>query len=205
MWDKAIEQYTRILNASGSMDPAIDEAITELMVAKYDEQINNWKAYVKTNPDKQADADTNIALYEQQKQDMLFNRMVERVQRYPNDAAYRFGLGEIYFQRGQFDKAIGEFQLSQKSAQYRIRALAFMGKCTMHKGLLEMAIEQFKAALEGFEKTDPMRKECLYDIACSYEKLNQHDPALNAFRELYAIDVNFKDTSAKLERYYKKT
>ena len=205
MWDQAIEQYNRILNASGSMDPAIDEAITEIMTAKFDEQINLWKDYVKANPDKQADADTNMALYEQQKQDMLFKRMLERIERYPNDSSYRFAIGEMYFYRGELDKAISEFQLSQKSPQYRIRALAFMGKCTAQKGLVEMALEQFKAALEGLEKSDPMRKDCLYDMGNAFERLGQEENALNSFRELYAIDVNFKDVSAKLEKYYKKT
>ena len=205
MWDQAIEQYNRILNASGSMDPAIDETITELMTAKFDEQINLWKEYVKTNPDKQADADTNTALYEQQKQEMLFKRMLERIDRYPNDSSYRFAIGEMYFRRGELDKAISEFQLSQKSPQYRIRALAFMGKCTAQKGLVEMALEQFKAALEGLEKSDPMRKDCLYDMGNAFERLGQEEQALNSFRELYAIDVNFKDVSAKLEKYYKKS
>ncbi len=204
-WDKALAQYTRILEASGSMDPAIDEEMTEILVAKFDEQINLWKEYVKQHPEQQAEADKNMALYEQQKQDMLFQRMMERVQRYPNDASYRFDLGLMYFKRNQLDQAMGEFQQSQKSPQFRTKALAMMGKCTFQKGVMvELAIEQFKAAIEGFESGDPMRKESLYDMACAYEKLGQDDKALATFRELYSIDVGFRDVSARLEKYYKK-
>ncbi len=204
-WDNAIVQYNHILEASGSMDPAIDEAITEIMVAKFDGQIDQWRDYVKLNPDQQAEADKNMALYEQQKQDMLFQRMLDRVQRYPNDASYRFSLGEMYFRRSQLDQAMAEFQLAQKSPQFRCKALAYMGKCTLQKGVMvELALEQFKAAIDGFESTDPMRKECLYDLGTAYEKLGQAEQALASFRDLYSLDVGYRDVSAKLEKYYKK-
>lgn len=202
-WDRALAQYDAIVQLSGSLDPAIDEAITDVHRARFDDAIEQWVSYGKANPDKQAEVKTNIATLTQQKEDIVFERMLERVKRYPNDAGYRFELAMLYWNRKDMDKALQEFQLSQRSPQYRRRALAYMGRCMVTKGLPDLAVEQFNAALDGMEKNDPDRKDVLYDLAQIYETRNQRDLALTCYREIYSLDVNYRDVGARLQRMYK--
>jgi len=201
-YDKAVEQYQLVIDKMGSLDPAIDDAIMEVHSARFDDAIAQWGRYAQAHPDKEAEARGNIRQLEQQRDELRLHRLLERVKRYPNDAGYRFELGELYWRRDQVDLALQEFQQSQRNPQYRRRALAYMGRCMSKKGLTDMALEQFRAALEGMEKADPERKECLYDLADAYDSKGMSDEALACLRELFSIDVNYRDVGAKLQKYY---
>jgi tetratricopeptide (TPR) repeat protein len=202
-WDAALAQYEALIALSGSLDPAIDDAITDVHRARFADAIEQWQAFARTHPEKAEEAETNIVALRKQKDDIVFDRMLQRVRRYPNDAGYRFELGMLYWQRNELDHALQELQLSQRSPQYRRRALACMGRCMVKKGLPDLAVEQFNAALDGMEKNDPDRKECLYDLALIYEQRGQRDQLLTCLREIYAMDVNFRDVGARLQELYK--
>lgn len=202
-YDKALEQYQLVIDKMGSLDPAIDDAIMEVHSARFDDAIKQWQGYAQAHPDKQAEAAANIGQLEKQKDEMRLTRLLERVRRYPNDAGYRFDLGLLYWTRNEVDLALQEFQQSQRNPQYRRRALAYMGRCMVKKGLPDMALEQFRAALDGMDKTDPERKDCLYDLAAIYETKGMQAETLAAYREIFSLDVNYRDVGAKLQAYYK--
>ncbi len=202
--DKALATYQRIVELSGTMDPVIDEAITELQCANLDKTIDEWKAYTVQNPNKQAEADVQIQATLRQKDDMLFKRQLERVERYPNDSTFRFELAQMYWKQDAWDAAMREFQFAQRSPQHRVKALAFMGRCMVKKGMADLAVEQFNLALEGMDKTDLERKDVLYHLAETYEILQQPDKALINLRELYSLDVNYRDVGEKLQKHYGK-
>ncbi|MFA4944306.1 MAG: tetratricopeptide repeat protein [Lentisphaeria bacterium] len=193
---KALATYQRSVEVSGVLDPTVEEAMTDVNSAIFDEQI----AALQGQPGQEP----RIAELERQRDEMILQRLLKRVERYPNDANYRFDLGEMYWKLELFDKAMQEFQVAQRSPQYRLRALAYMGKCMVKKELHELASEQFKLALEGLEKNDPERKEVLYNLGTTYERLNRPDDALAAFRELYSLDVNYRDIASRMQAYFKK-
>lgn len=203
-FDQALEQYEKVVVCTGTLDPAIDAAITAVHGARFDDAIAQWRDYGAAHPDKAAEAETAIAGIVQQKDELLLQRLRDRVQRYPNDASYHFDLGEMLFNRGDVDAALQEFQFAQRSPQFRRKALGYMGKSMLVKNLVDLAIEQFTAALDGMEKNDHERKEFLYSLGQAYEQKKQETEALTCYKDIYSLDVNFRDVSAKLQAYYKK-
>ncbi|MFA5203209.1 MAG: tetratricopeptide repeat protein [Lentisphaeria bacterium] len=201
-YDQALEAYDQVVACTGTLDPAIDAAMTAVHVARFDDAIAQWKQYAAEHPDKQGEAEATVAEIGKQKDELLIKRLRDRVQRYPNDASYHFELGEMLFARQEIDNALQEFQFSQRSPQFRRAALANMGRCMLAKKLYDLAIEQFGAALEGLEKSDHSRKEFLYYLAQAYEQKNRADDALNCYKEIYSLDVNFRDVAAKLQAHY---
>ncbi|NOY83062.1 MAG: tetratricopeptide repeat protein [Kiritimatiellaeota bacterium] len=202
-FDKALEHYNAVLDKTGTLDPTIDRIISEVMSQRYDEAIAKWRQYADANPEKHDEAVAQIAELEKQKDEIVFSRLRERVQRYPNDALFRFELAEALWKRKAVDEALGEFQRAARNPQLRPRAMVWMGRCLAEKGLYDLAIERFREPLQEPGPMDDDRKECLYCLAHAYEETGQTDQALEALKRIYAVDVNYRDISKRIEAYYR--
>ena len=202
-FDKALESYNRVIEQSGTMDPAIDTAMTKVLVMRFDDAIKQWRAYAAEDETRQAEAEQNIAEIEKQKGETILERYQERVQRYPNDATYRFELGELHFQRDEIDEALKQFQAAQRNPKLRARTQAYMGKCMSAKGLTDMAIEQLSAALEGTERMGSEKKDILHSLALLYADAGKDEEALKHLKEIYAVDADYRDVGQRIEKHYK--
>ena len=203
-FDKALEHYNAVAEVSGTMDPAIDSAITGVLSARFDDAIAQWRDYASEDAAREEEANERIAEIEQQKQDNILERYEQRVKRYPNDASYHFELGQLYFNNERLDEALKEFQSAQRNPQFRRRALTAMGKCMAAKGLNDMAIEQLTAALGECDKMNDEKKDILYSLALLMEEAERPEEASQALKEIYTVDVNYKDVAERIEKLYKK-
>lgn len=202
-FDKALEQYDLVVEGSGTMDPAIDVAITRVLCDRFDDAIEQWRTYGEQDESRKEEAEQKAAEIQIQKDETVFTRAKARVERYPTDAGFHFQLGEIHFSREDYDEALHEFQAAQKSPQLKRKAHTNMGKCLAAKGLFDLAIEQFKGALEGAQSMDRDKRDCLYHLGVAYESQGDGEAALDCFKEIYASDVNYLDVSARIESHYK--
>lgn len=203
-WDKAVVQYELVIKTMGALDPVIDTALTEVYAQRFDDAIAQWKSYGEQDPAQAAEAEKQITALEAERTAMIFQRMLDRVKRYPNDASYRYELGQMYFDRGELDAALPELQYAQKNPQYRRKCLALMGRCMMEKEMMEMAIDHFASALDGLERQDGDRKDFLYYQALAYEKHGELDKCMANLKEVYSIDVGFRDVAQRLQAVYQK-
>ncbi|OGV78537.1 MAG: hypothetical protein A3K19_17945 [Lentisphaerae bacterium RIFOXYB12_FULL_65_16] len=203
-FDRAIEMYEKTMETMGALDPSMDEAITRVMMAQCDDAIAQWQAYGEQDPDKKPEADQKVAEIQEQKNATLYQRYKERVDRYPNDTMYRFQLGDLHFQRGEFDDALKQLQVAQRNPQLRKRAGAGMGKCFVAKGLPDLAIETFTTALGDSQHVDGESKDILYNLAVVYEAQGNDNEALNCLKQIFAVDVNFRDVGSRIEAFYQK-
>jgi len=201
--EKALEQYNLVAEKMGAMDPAIDTAITDILCERFDDAIAQWQTFATQNPARQKEAEEKIAAIAKQKDEMVLTRLKERVERYPNDASFRFDLAEAYWRFQDVDLALREFQLAQKSPQLRRKAIIYMGKCLAAKGLHDLAVEQFLKCLEEPTPMDSDRKECLYCLGLAYEAMDKSEDAIKAFKEIFSADVNYRDVSARITAHYK--
>ena len=201
-YDKALEQYEFVIERTGTMDPAIDDAIIGVLADRFDDAIAQWREYGAAGPANEEEAAQQVAAIEEQKEEMLFERFKERVRRYPNDTKYRFALGEKLFEREDIDGAMKEFQLSQRNPRLRRNGLAYMGKCLMAKKMTDMAVEQFGMALAEDDRMDKARKDILYHLALAHGETGQHEEALKCLKQIFAADVNYRDVGQRIEQYY---
>ncbi len=191
-FDEAIEVYAaaRKVNAA---DPELDRRLTGVRVAKFDAEIASLRQAGGT-----AEADTR----ESERNQFVFDDLNERVQRYPNDLRLRFELGLQYYQYGYHDEAIQQFQLAQKSPKDRVQALYHLALCFRAKGLLDMAAMQLEQAVELLPSMSPEKIGILYELAEINQTEGKLDEASRLFKEIYRVDVTFREISKKIEEIY---
>jgi tetratricopeptide (TPR) repeat protein len=181
----------RKINAS---DPELDRSLTDARVRDFNARIEALRAGGK------ADAAEEL---EQEKTQFVFDDLVTRVQRYPNDLRLHFELGVLLFQRESYDEAIQQLQLAQRSPKERTDALFYLARSFRAKGQPDIALMQLETALELLPLMDDNRKKVLFDLGEIYEAAGNGEKAFACYREVYSADIAYQDISAKMERMFK--
>ena len=203
--DKAIEYYNMVAQEMGVMDPFIDRAIEKSTVAKYEKNLQEWQKYAEAAPDKKAEADKNIAIIEGQLNNFKLERSLERVNNYPNDLQLRYELAIIYFELGDFENALGQFQLSQKNPQRRLSSIVYLGQCFHEKKQYDIAIEEYTKAISEMISMDRQKMDALYFLGLTYEETNNIEKAVECFKQIYRANIKFKDVSDRINRLAEKS
>lgn len=198
--DKAIEYYRMVAEEMGVMDPFIDRAIEKSTVAKYEKSLQDWRKYASAAPDKKDEADKNIAIIDGQLKNYKLERALERVNNYPNDLQLRYELAIMYFELGDFENALGQFQLSQKNPQRRLASIVYLGQCFHEKKQFDIAIEEYTKAISEMLTMDRQKMEALYFLGLTYEETNDIEKAVDCFKQIYRANIKFKDVSDRLAR-----
>jgi tetratricopeptide (TPR) repeat protein len=126
----------------------------------------------------------------------------KRAERYPTDLQIRFELGQLYFQMGKITEAMKEFQRAQGNPHRRIQAMSYLGQCFGRRGIHDLAASTFQDAIKEKVVFDEEKKELVYLLGCVYEKMEKKDEAIAQFKQIYAVDVDYKDVSAKMDAFY---
>jgi tetratricopeptide (TPR) repeat protein len=101
---------------------------------------------------------------------------------------------------GITEEAIHYFQLSSYDPGLRVRACNMLGLCFLEKGMADMAVKEFERGLAtpGLAESDAVG--LYYNLGVAYERLGEHRRALDEYRKVYAIDVNYLDVREKIRR-----
>lgn len=192
-YDDAVQTLTAARQINSS-DPELDRMLTNVSILAYDSRID---ALIQAGKNEEAEsmrADRN---------QFVFDDLVQRVERYPNDLRLRYELGEQYLMYDAYDDAIQQFQLSQRSPKERTLSLHGLSKCFRAKGQRDMAVMQLETALEQLHVMDDAKKAVLFDLGEMAEEAGDLEKAFKIYREVYGADISFRDIAEKMERVYK--
>jgi tetratricopeptide (TPR) repeat protein len=192
-YEEAIEVLSQARQRIAS-DPELDRLLTDTRVRQYGARIEALRA--------QQDLSAAEAL-EQEKQQFVYHDLVARVQKYPNDLRLRYELGVQQFQRENYDDAIQQLQLAQRSAKERIEAIYYLARCFRAKGQNDIALMQLEMARDLLPHMDDNRKKVLFDLGEVYEVTGNVERAFLCYREVYSADISYQDISQKMERLFK--
>jgi tetratricopeptide (TPR) repeat protein len=192
-FDEAVAtlEAARTVNAA---DPELDRSITTTRISAYEAKIAALKA--------SGDAAGAEALEVEMNQ-FVFDDLISRVQRYPNDLKLRFELGLQYFRYDYYDDAIGQFQLAQRSPKERVEALYYLSKCFAKKGQRDMAVMQLETANEQLLIMDDLKKKVVFELGCLAEESGDFEKAFSFYKDVYGSDIGFEDIGVRMERIYK--
>ena len=195
-FDKAISYYEQIrATDAGSADSSLEKAINETTLRRYDHQISQLYA---TNPEQAA----ALAQLQQEKTAFQLEDARKRSERYPTDLIIKFELGQLYFQAGKFTEAMAEFQKAQNNPQKRLQAMSYLGQCLAAKGMNDMAARRIQDALKEKPTFDDEKKELLYILGSVLEKMGKKEEALEQYKQIFEVDMGYKDVLAKVEASY---
>ena len=194
-FDDALKALAEATKAAGRSDPQIERTTSLIKVRKLDAVI----AAAKASGDE-----ATAAAKEQEKAAFLYEDAVDMVKRYPNDLQFRYELGYQFYLRKQYNEAIEEFQLAQRNPQRRTRALYFLARCFQEKGQPDIAFEQLQKAASELTLMDETKKDVVYEMGVLAEQMGRKDEAIAFFKEIYSVDIKFRDIAQRIESSYKK-
>jgi tetratricopeptide (TPR) repeat protein len=195
MFAEALAALEEAQVVSGGRDPQIDQAISTLRIQSFDHEIARLRESGLTAAVEAKQAERTL---------FVFNDLQDRVARYPNDLGLKYDYGVLLFEQKRTNDAIQQFQAAQRNAQRRVNALVYIGLCFKVKGQFDLAVEQFQRAVSELPVMDDLKKSALYELALTLEAVGRTPEAMDCFKQIYQIDIGYRDVAAKVERGYPK-
>jgi tetratricopeptide (TPR) repeat protein len=194
-FDRALGFYEQIKSSDVGADASLDKAISDTVIKKYDHQIS------QLDPNA-VDYSEQLSKIQTDKQAYQLAESQRRVERFPTDLQMRFELGQIYFQMGKIGEAIKEFQKAQANPHRRVQSLSYLAQCFSRRGIEDLAANTLQDALKEKVGFDDEKKELLYLLGGVYEKMGKPQEAMAQFKQIYAVDMGYKDVEAKVDKFY---
>ena len=193
-YDEALACYGMITTIEGG-DPSLERAVSEVRMKKMELRIE------QLDPSDPEYAAARAAL-EKELQDFEIAEARRRLEKQPNDLGYRYELAELYFRAGRIGEAIPEFQRAKVNPNKRTRAHYYLGLCWAGRGMHDLAVKDLQTALTDKEVFDDEKKEILYALGEVLEKSGKRAEAIEQFKQIYAVDINYRDVAPRVEAHY---
>ena len=194
-FDKALEYCQRIRSTEGGADPSLDKMISDFTLKRFDHRISQLDPSIPEQAEQISQIEAERAEYQLQE-------CKSRADRYPTDLQIRFELGELYFKAGKISEAIQEFQKAQSNPARRIGSMGYLGQCYARRNMNDMAARALQSALKEKPVFDDEKKELLYQLYCVLEKMGKKEEAIEQLKQIYEVDIGYKDVAAKVDAYY---
>ncbi len=194
-YDEALAVLREAQRVTGRADPQVDRAISSITIQQFEMAIEK----------AQAAGDTAAATAsETARADFIFANTKDLVTRYPNDLQFRYDLAVLFYERGMIMEAIEELQLAQRNPQRRTRALYYLALCFKSKQQYDIALEQLEKAAEELSLMDDTKKDIVYEMGLLLDAMGKTDKAVERFKEIYGVDIRYKDVAQRIEQAYKR-
>lgn len=177
-------------------DPELDNMVCDVRSRQLDAEI---VALRDAGDDEGADAKA------QERAQFVFDNLNERVQRYPNDLGLRFDWGVMLEENDHVNEAIQQFQRAQRSPKFRSPSLYHLAMCFKKKQQYDLAIHQLQEASEEIVVMDTSKKDVLYEMGVLSELIGDSAAAAGFFKQIYQVDISYRDVSEKVEQAYGQT
>lgn len=194
-FDRALAYYQQIRNSEGGNDPSIDRSIAETTGRKFEHEAASLDS---TAPDYAE----QLARITADKQAYQLSECQQRAERFPTDLGIRFELGQLYFQAGKISEAIQEFQKAQNNPHRKVASLNYLAQCFAKRKMFDLAARNLQSALKEKVVFDDEKKDLLYNLGTVLDSMGKKDEAIEQFKQIYEVDIGYKDVEARVEAYY---
>jgi tetratricopeptide (TPR) repeat protein len=116
------------------------------------------------------------------------------------DYATHYNLGIAYKEMELLDEAIGEFQLAARAPQFFVECCSMLGICFRQKGLTELAEKWYRKGIAAPGFAEEVYVGLKYDLADCLEEQGRNDEAKDLFKEVFAIQMNYRDVKDRIKK-----
>jgi tetratricopeptide (TPR) repeat protein len=177
-------------------DPELDDTLTKIKISKFQYEIKQLR---EAGKNEEADK------LEVEKEQFIADDLQDKVQRYPNDMFLRFDLAIVYYKNDYINEAIQQLQLAQRNPKLRSQALYYLGMCFKKKEQYDMALKQLETAVAELFSMDDNKKNILYELGGIAELMGDKEKAAEYYKQIYSVDISYKDIAEKIDNLYKKS
>ncbi len=194
-YDRALELFQKSISDASAADSAMDAKIAHVRLKKFDHELSQLDNTSPEYAEKMAQIKTERAAFQ-------LEACRKRAEKYPTDLQIRFELGQLYLEAGKVSEAIQEFQKAINNPHRRIQSMGYLAQCFAKRGMNDMAAKRLQEALKEKVGFDDERKELLYNLGCIFEKMSKKEEAMEQFKQIYEVDIGYKDVAAKVDAFY---
>jgi tetratricopeptide (TPR) repeat protein len=122
------------------------------------------------------------------------------------DFETHYSLGLAYKDMDLLDDAISEFQMAFRTAGMQdlegdyIHCCNMLGVCFKRKQMHKVAIMWFERGLKITGRLEDEYQALRFEIGLCYEEMGEIEKAVEAFTEVYGIDVNYRKVGEKIKQ-----
>ncbi|WP_309385932.1 tetratricopeptide repeat protein [Cerasicoccus frondis] len=199
---KALEYVVKARKTpAGSSDPTLERMEIDMNLSIKRSEIEALEEQLEAEPGN-AEVQSKLEDLKAQEHKFKLDNALRIVEKYPNDYAARFELGNLLYQDGDYDKAMGEFQKATRNPKVRVKAIMMLGRSMAAKGIYDMAIVQFEEAKKELALMDDTKKEVIYSLARAHEENGDLDKAIAEYKIIYSNDIGYRDVAEKINAFY---
>ena len=121
------------------------------------------------------------------------------------DFETHYNMGLAYKEMDLLDEAVREFQTAvgltfpkDGTARY-LSCCNMLGHCFMQKNLPKAAVIWFKKGLDAPGHSEDEYQALRYELASAFDQMGELGQAVDAFTEVYSVDVSYRDVAERLQ------
>ncbi len=194
-YDNAIKELEYVASKLGTADPALDKAIEQGYVAKFDAYINALKA----SPSDYENAEQQIEQYTRQRDEFRFARAENRLKLYPNESQLQFDFAVLCYEAGKINEAVEYFEEAHKSQRLKVASSVYLGRCAIRRRDYEAAIEYLSFACKEMLRMDKHKLEATYYLGMAYERSGKYAEAKERYEQIVATHPQYRDVAEHIQ------
>ncbi len=195
-FERALTFYEQIkATDSGASDTTLERAIADLKVRRYESELAKLD---ETSPEY---AEKSAAL-KAEKLNFQITDCQKRVEKFPTDLALRYEMGVLYFHAGKIGEAIQELQKAQQNPHKRIAAMNYLAQCFAKRKMYDLGAKTLQTAIKEKVVFDEEKKDLIYNLGCVLDSMGKKEDAVEQFKQIYEVDIGYKDVAAKVDAFY---
>ena len=189
------------LTTLGKADTSLERQESDLVTRRYESISKQLREIITANPSDTASKDA-LAKNESVLADFRLTTSIALVERYPNDFSYRYELGTLLLTANRLDEAVQQLQYAQRNPKFRQPALLAIGRAFTLGGKYDLAIEQLTAAKSEVQLMNDLKKEIIYALGDTFEKMGKAKEAVDEYKIIYMADSGYSDVAKKINDFY---
>ncbi len=204
--DSAIAWYQYAADLTSGTDAGLVRRVSDLKMRSSEKSIADLEAFVAGHSPEAPDYAERARELEEARQkraELLIEQARKRVERNPTDLQFRFELGEVLVNAGQYREALPELQRARQNPNARLKAMNLLGRCYRKLEMLDLAMKQLEEASKELASMDAMKKDIVYNLGLVYEEMGDPGKSLAAMKQIYEADYGYRDVAERVESSYR--
>ena len=191
------------LTTLGKADTSLERQETDLMTRRLERTSKQLREVIAANPADSASKEA-LAKNEQDLSEFRLATATSIVERYPNDYSFRFELGMLLLAANRLDESVQQLQYSQRNPKFRQPSLLAIGRAFTLAGKYDLAVEQLTVAKSEVQLMNDLKKEIIYSLGDTFEKMGKPKEAVDEFKIIYMAESGYRDVAKKINDFYER-
>lgn len=197
-YEKAIDVLQRAMEVSNGQ-VAVQERLEDAEMRHLRKQIAGAEREFRTSGNEEAKKQYNRLRQQLNLKELEVYK--NRVERYPNNLAFKYDLGLRYQMAGEYNEAIQQFQLARNDPRRKGVCMLALGQCFQQIKQYRLAMDHYSSAIEDIpDREADNKKKALYCAGRLSLDLQDLDVAEKYLTRLAGLDFAYRDVSALLDK-----